>query len=214
MYQELLSTCEKYNATLIAVSKTKPVEAIQSIYDLGQRDFGENRVQELREKYNQLPKDIRWHIIGHLQKNKVKYIAPYVYMIHSVDSSDLLATINKAAAKHERIINVLLQVKIAQEDTKYGLSQDDALSILAQYVDGAYPNVAIKGLMGMATFTHDESAVQGEFASLASLRDQWSDQHSIELPDLSMGMSGDYQIALDAGSTMIRVGSLIFGSRG
>lgn len=213
MYQNILKSCESHDATLIAVSKTKPVWDIQRFYDLGQRDFGENRVQEMVEKHGQLPDDIRWHQIGHLQKNKVKYIAPFVHLIHSVDSIELLRTIDKQAAKNDRIINVLLQIKIAVEDSKYGLDQEGGEEIIQAYKDGMFNHVSLGGLMGMATFTSDQETIQSEFVRLRSYRDQWVSAYRIKLDVLSMGMSGDYKLALDEGSTMIRVGSLLFGGR-
>jgi pyridoxal phosphate enzyme (YggS family) len=213
MYQDILKICQAKNATLVAVSKTKPVSAIRQFYDLGQRDFGENRVQEMVEKHQQLPDDIKWHQIGHLQKNKVKYIAPFVHLIHSVDSIELLRMINKEASKNKRTIHVLLQVKIATEDNKYGLDQKHAEEILQAYVDDSFPNISIQGLMGMATFTSDEELIKAEFIKLRSYRDQWIQSYDLNLAVLSMGMSGDYLLALAEGSTMVRVGSLIFGGR-
>ena len=213
MYQEILKTCQSNNATLIAVSKTKPVAAIRNFYDLGQRDFGENRVQELVEKQESLPDNIRWHQIGHLQKNKVKYIAPFIHLIHSIDSIELLKTVDKEAAKNNRVINVLLQIKIAEEDSKFGLSQQDTEEIIKSYQEGLFPHVSIQGLMGMATFTSDQDVVKSEFIRLRSLRDSWQVTYDIELHELSMGMSGDYELALREGSTMVRVGSLLFGYR-
>ena len=213
MYQEILKTCQSNNATLIAVSKTKPVAAIRNFYDLGQRDFGENRVQELVEKQESLPDNIRWHQIGHLQKNKVKYIAPFIHLIHSIDSIQLLKTVDKEAAKNDRIINVLLQIKIAQEDSKYGLNEDQAAEIIEASLNGDFNNIVIQGLMGMATFTSNQKIVQSEFVRLRTFRDQWSTEYDISLDVLSMGMSGDYDLALAEGSTMVRVGSLIFGGR-
>lgn len=198
--------------TLIAVSKTKPNEAVQEAYDAGQRDFGENRVQELAPKYEALPKDIRWHLIGHLQSNKVKYIAPFVYMIHSVDSEKLLAEIDKQAAKNQRIIPVLLQIFIAQEETKFGFSPEEAEALLTTNIAQRYPNVRIEGLMGMATNTDDESQVRSEFRQLKTLFEKLKTQHS-SMHILSMGMSSDWPLAVEEGSTMIRVGSSIFGSR-
>lgn len=213
MYQDILKSCQSHNATLVAVSKTKPVSDIQRFYDLGQRDFGENRVQEMVEKHEQLPDDIRWHQIGHLQKNKVKHIAPFVHLIHSVDSIELLRTINKQAAKNNRIINVLLQIKIALEDSKYGLDQERGSEIIQSCLDGAFDHIAVRGLMGMATFTSNQETIQSEFVRLRSYRDQWVSAYDIKLDVLSMGMSGDYKLALAEGSTMIRVGSLLFGGR-
>lgn len=199
------------NVTLVAVSKTKPAEAIQELYDAGQLEFGENKVQELVSKYEVLPKDIKWHLIGHLQKNKVKYIAEFVHLIHSVDNLDLLKEINKQAGKYNRIIPCLLQIKIAEEDSKFGMEAELAEQIISDYKT-QFPNVEIIGLMGMATFTEDESQIRNEFKYLKSVFDQLK-THNPELKTLSMGMSGDYKIAVNEGSTMVRVGSSIFGER-
>lgn len=201
----------KPGVTLVAVSKTKPASDIQTLYDAGHRDFGENKVQEMVEKYETLPKNIRWHLIGHLQKNKVKYMASFVHLIHSVDSEDLLKEINKQAAKHNRVIPCLLQIRIAQEDTKFGMDEHEALQILETYQD-KFPHVEVKGLMGMATFTEDENQIRKEFQYLKSLFEKFKSHHS-GLEILSMGMSGDYPIAMEEGSTMVRVGSSIFGER-
>lgn len=197
--------------TLVAVSKTKPAEDVQTAYDAGHLDFGENRVQEMVEKYEVLPKEIRWHQIGHLQKNKVKYIAPFIHLIHSVDSESLLKEINKQALKQERIILCLLQISIADEETKFGMEQEEAQRILATY-ESNFPFVKIVGLMGMATFTEDESQIRNEFRTLKTFFDQLKTQNP-ELKTLSMGMSGDYEIAVEEGSNMIRVGSSVFGER-
>lgn len=215
MYQQLLDQCSKAQATLIAVSKTKPISAIQELYDLGQRDFGENRVQELVDKQATLPKDIRWHLIGHLQKNKVKHIAPFVHLIHAVDSEALLKTIQKEAQKNDRVIDILIQVKIAAEDTKFGLTPNDAKTLISEVIadPDMYPNINIIGLMGMATFTDDHEQIKDEFKSLIQLQKRCEKELNISLPEVSMGMSGDYKIALSVGSTMLRVGSLLFGSR-
>lgn len=199
------------NATLVAVSKTKPAEAVMELYRVGHLDFGENKVQELLAKYEALPKDIRWHLIGHLQRNKVKYIAPFVHLIHSVDSENLLREIDKQAAKNERRISCLIQIHIAEEESKFGMSEEEAEQILKNHKTD-YPNVEIQGLMGMATFTEDENRIRKEFKYLKSLFDQFKIQNS-EIRVLSMGMSGDYKIALEEGSNMIRVGSSIFGER-
>ena len=199
------------NATLVAVSKTKPAEAVMELYRVGHLDFGENKVQELLAKYEALPKDIRWHLIGHLQRNKVKYIAPFVHLIHSVDSENLLREIDKQAAKNERRISCLIQIHIAEEESKFGMSEEEAEQILKNHKTD-YPNVEIQGLMGMATFTEDENRIRKEFKYLKSLFDQFKIQNS-EIRILSMGMSGDYKIALEEGSNMIRVGSSIFGER-
>ena len=200
------------SVTLVAVSKTKPNEAIIAAYDGGQRIFGENKVQELAQKYEDLPKDIEWHLIGHLQTNKVKYIAPFVSLIHAVDSFKLLKEINKQALKNNRVINCLLQVKIADEESKFGLSFTDASSLLENEAVKTFKNINIVGLMGMSTNTTDKEQIKKEFESLHQLYQQFlilNSQFSI----LSMGMSGDYNIAIKAGSTMVRVGSTIFGAR-
>jgi hypothetical protein len=198
--------------TLIAVSKTKSIEAIKEAYDAGQRDFGENRVQELVPKYEALPKDIRWHLIGHLQSNKVKYIAPFVHLIHSVDSENLLSEINKQAQKNDRVIPVLLQIFIAREETKFGFSFEEAEKLLKESPGKKYPNVKISGMMGMATNTEDESQVRKEFHSLKNFFSGLRTPDS-GLRTLSMGMSSDWKIAVEEGSNMIRVGSSIFGER-
>ena len=200
------------HVTLVAVSKTKPIEAISEAYSAGQRVFGENKIQEMTEKWQQLPKDIEWHMIGHVQRNKVKYMAEYVSLIHGVDSLRLLKEINKQAKKHNRVINCLLQMHIAEEDTKFGLDQEELQQLLVDESFAALENVAIKGVMGMATFTDDQNQIKREFTTLQQTYSTLQNK----LPDisiLSMGMSGDYKIAIEAGSTMIRVGSSIFGSR-
>ena len=194
------------SVTLIAVSKTKSEEEILEAYHAGQRDFGENRVQELVPKFEALPKDIRWHLIGHLQSNKVKYIAPFVHMIHSVDSEKLLSEINKLAAKYNRVIPALLQVHIAQEETKFGFSFNEVREVCSRKEQ--FPNVKIAGLMGMATNTENLAQVREEFSGLHSLYMEMQ-----PLSTLSMGMSSDWAIAVEEGSTMIRLGSSIFGSR-
>lgn len=196
---------------LVAVSKTHPVSAIQEVYDLGQRVFGENKVQELMEKAPLLPEDIQWHLIGHLQTNKVKYIAPFIDTIQSVDSEKLLAEINKEAGKNGRIIKVLLQVKIAAEDTKFGLEISEAKELFQQYLDGKYPNITITGLMGMATFTEDEQQIRKEFLILKSLFDELNQLKTLNT--LSMGMSDDFPVAIECGANSVRVGSAIFGRR-
>ena len=197
--------------TLVAVSKTKPVSAIQEAYDSGQRIFGENKIQEMSEKWEQLPKDIQWHMIGHVQTNKVKFMIPYVSLIHSADRLKLFKEINKQAALVNRVVDVLLQVKIAQEDTKYGMPIEEATDLLNGAQLDAYPNLRVVGLMGMASFTDDTHQVEAEFKMLESLFTRF--RESKNLTTLSMGMSGDYQLAIENGSTMIRVGSAIFGSR-
>jgi pyridoxal phosphate enzyme (YggS family) len=197
-------------ATLVAVSKTKSAEDIQALYNLGQKDFGENYVQELVDKETQLPKDIRWHFIGHLQSNKVKYIAPFVYLIHGVDSLGLLKEINKQAAKNNRVIDCLLQVYIAKEETKFGLDENELNEIMQQAND--LKNIRLCGLMGMASFTDDAQKIKGEFHKLHNLYATYKAQHPT-FNTLSMGMSSDYTLALEEGSTMVRIGSLLFGER-
>lgn len=194
--------------TLVAVSKTKPVASLLEAHQAGQRDFGENKVQELVDKASLLPQNIRWHMIGHLQRNKVKYIAPFVSLIHSVDSFRLLNEIDKQGKKNDRVIDCLLQVRIAQEETKFGLTFENCNEILNQ---NNYTHVRIRGLMGMASFTDNQIQIESEFKSLAQYYKQYQDQYDWDT--LSMGMSGDYPLALSCGSTMIRVGSRIFGSR-
>ena len=213
-YKELIAEL-KGKATLIAVSKTKPVEDIQALYDLGQRDFGENYVQELVDKEAVLPKDIRWHFIGHLQSNKVKYIAPFIQLIHGVDSVSLLREIDKQAAKNNRVIYCLLQVHIATEETKFGFDKEELTNVqMAEYA-----NVQIKGLMGMASFSNDMALVKNEFKKLKQLFEQIQTSNlkfqtsNLKLQTLSMGMSSDYKIAIEEGSNMVRIGSLLFGER-
>lgn len=201
---------------LVAVSKTKPVEDLQEAYTAGQRVFGENKVQELEQKWSILPKDIQWHMIGHLQTNKVKYIAPFVHLIHAVDSLKLLKTINKEAQKNNRTINCLLQFHIADEQTKFGLSLEEAQQLLTSSEYLQLENIKIVGVMGMATFTNDTTQVRNEFKTLKSIFQQLKNDIFVQQPDfkeISMGMSGDYAIAIEEGSTMVRVGSNIFGSR-
>jgi len=215
---------EKYNeiikelnakVTLVAVSKTKPAEDIQSLYDLGQRDFGENYVQELIDKETALPKDIHWHFIGHLQSNKVKFIAPFIYLIHGVDSLSLLKEINKQAAKNNRTINCLLQIYIAKEETKFGLDEKELDELLHQIAMEPLNNVSIIGLMGMASFSEDKNLIKKEFNHLKRLFDKINQLSIINYPlsIISMGMSSDYTIAIEEGSTMVRIGSLLFGER-
>ncbi len=201
-------------ATLVAVSKTKPVEDIHALYALGQRDFGENYVQELKDKYAVLPKDIRWHYIGHLQSNKVKYIAPFVHLIHGVDSLGLLKEINKQGIKHNRIIDCLLQVYIAKEETKFGLDSHELETILKTDL-AEFKNIRICGLMGMASFSNNMDLVRSEFNYLKALFDKYTQLSTLDfkLSTLSMGMSADYRTALEAGSNMVRIGSLLFGER-
>lgn len=197
--------------TLVAVSKTKPVEDLQQAYDAGIRDFGENKIQEMCDKYEILPKDIRWHMIGHVQTNKVKYMAPFVHLIHGVDSLKLLKEINKQAEKNNRVIDVLLQVFIADEETKFGLDATELEHILTDEIQNLL-HVKVVGLMGMATFTEDNNQIREEFKTLKNLFDLHQKTHP-DLKILSMGMSGDYAIAIEEGSTMVRIGSSIFGHR-
>jgi pyridoxal phosphate enzyme (YggS family) len=200
------------NVALVAVSKTKPIADLQEAYNAGQRIFGENKIQEMVEKYDALPKDIEWHMIGHLQSNKVKYMAHFVDLIHGVDKLKTLKEINKQAKKHDRIINCLLQVKIAKEETKFGFSFDEIRAILSSEEMRVLQNINVGGFMGMASFTDDKKQLEEEFSSLKNLFDTLKTQHS-SIKILSMGMSGDYQLAIENGSTMIRVGSSIFGQR-
>ncbi|MEJ8844233.1 YggS family pyridoxal phosphate-dependent enzyme [Lacibacter sp. H375] len=215
-YQSIRQELDAKKVTLVAVSKIQPVEAILKLYESGQRDFGENYVQEVIEKQAALPKDIRWHFIGHLQSNKVKYIAPFVHLIHGVDSFKLLKEINKEAAKNNRVIDVLLQVHIAQEETKFGLDENELNLIIGEFENLKIPNVQICGLMGMASFSDDLEKVRREFRYLKSLftesASKFTDHHS-SFTILSMGMSGDYKIAMEEGSNMVRIGSLLFGAR-
>lgn len=197
---------------LVAVSKTKPNEAILEAYNNGHRIFGENKVQEMTQKWEVLPKDIQWHMIGHLQRNKVKYMAEFVNLIHGVDSLKLLKEIDKQAKKHNRIINCLLQIHIAQESTKFGLDEKELEQLLNSEEVAALENIKIKGLMGMATFTEDIAQIRKEFQSLKTMFDKVKDQFN-GFNTLSMGMSGDYKIAIEEGSTMVRIGSSIFGTR-
>ena len=214
-YFQILKEVQAVDTTLVAVSKTKPIEAIQELYDLGQRDFGENYVQELNEKQKQLAIDIRWHFIGHLQTNKVKYIAPFVYLIHGIDSFKLLKEVNKQGEKNNRVIKVLLQVHIAQEETKFGLNENELHELLNANELHLMKNINIIGLMGMASFSSDQNAVRNEFKKLKRIFDNHAQLQTSnrKLKTLSMGMSADYKIALQEGSNMIRVGSLLFGSR-
>lgn len=216
MLQQILKELATTNTTLVAVSKTKPVAAIQAMYDEGQRIFGENRVQELVEKEAILPKDIQWHQIGHLQTNKVKYIAPFVSLIHAVDSIKLLKEINKQAEKNDRVIDCLLQFHIAQESSKFGFDEAEVKVMLNSEVVKELTNIRIIGVMGMATFTDDEVQVKQEFGQLKSIFDTLENTFfsaNTYFKEISMGMSGDYQLAISEGSTMVRIGSLLFGSR-
>ena len=204
------------NVTLVAVSKTKPNEAILEMYNEGQRIFGENKVQELTEKYDALPKDIQWHAIGHLQTNKVKYIAPFVTMIHSIDSLKLLKEVNKRAKQNERTINCLLQMHIAEEDSKFGLNKSEVKALLDSDTYRSFENIRIVGVMGMATFTNDTQQVRQEFKNLKSIFKNLKSTYfntSDSFKEISMGMSGDYELAMEEGSTMVRIGSLLFGKR-
>ncbi len=203
------------NCTLVAVSKTKPNADVREAYNSGHLDFGENKVQELTQKAEELPKDIRWHMIGHLQRNKVKYIVDFVHLIHGVDSFKLLKEINKRAKKADRVIDCLLQMHIAEEDTKFGLDREELDEILNSDQLKEMSNIKVVGLMGMATFTEDKDQVRREFKSLKALFDEIknSDHTNVQMDILSMGMSGDYNIAIEEGSNMVRIGSAIFGSR-
>lgn len=216
------------HVTLVAVSKTKPVADLMEAYNAGQRIFGENKIQEMTEKWEQMPKDIEWHMIGHVQTNKVKYMAPYVSLIHGVDSLKLLQEINKQAAKNNRVIDCLLQVYIAEEESKFGLDEQELEDILQKLLNSArndnneYKNIRIVGLMGMATFTENQNQIEKEFKHLKTIFDTIASRteainrvspENIDIKILSMGMSGDYQLAISCGSTMVRIGSSIFGSR-
>ena len=204
------------NVTLIAVSKTKPIVDLQEAYDAGQRIFGENKALEIRDKHQELPKDIQWHFIGHLQTNKIKYIAPFVTLIHSIDSASLLEAVNKEAVKNNRIIDCLLQFHIAQEDTKFGLDVEEAINMLNSDNFKNLKNINIVGVMGMATFTDDVNQVRNEFKSLKNIFDALKDGYfkdNDSFKEISMGMSDDYSIAIEEGATMVRVGSKIFGAR-
>jgi len=214
--ESILQELNAHHATLVAVSKTKPIAEIKEAYGYGQKIFGENYVQELTEKYEQLPKDIRWHFIGHLQSNKVKFIAPFVSLIQSVDSFKLLKEINKEAKKNNRIIDCLLQVHIAEEETKFGFSFPECEHVLNSEEIKSLENISIKGFMGMATFTENENQIRKEFHSLKVFFDSMKSflLPSSDFPLLSMGMTSDYKIALQEGSSMVRIGSAIFGERG
>ena len=205
------------NVTLVAVSKTKPVSDLMEAYHAGQRIFGENKIQEMTDKYEAMPKDIEWHMIGHVQSNKVKYMAPYVSLIHGVDSLKLLKEINKQAKKNNRIIDCLLQIHIAEEETKFGLDEAELDEILIRLGEQheKYENIKIVGLMGMATFTDNQDQIKKEFLYLKSIFDKHKElkTENFKLNTLSMGMSGDYELAISFGSTMVRIGSSIFGTR-
>lgn len=198
---------------LVAVSKTKPMSDLQKAYDAGQREFGENKIQEMTEKWEQLPKDIHWHMIGHVQTNKIKYMAPFVHLIHGCDREKVVKMVNKEAAKVNRVIDVLLQVHIAEEDSKFGFNESELDELITSSRLCDYPNVRVRGLMGMATFTEDKEQIAREFKALKALFDKYSPDFGSEFDTLSMGMSGDYQLAIECGSTMVRVGSSIFGVR-
>lgn len=203
------------HVSLVAVSKTKPVDDIKQLYDLGHKDFGENYVQELVNKQAQLPLNIHWHFIGHLQSNKVKFIASLVHLIHGVDSFKLLKEINKQGEKNDIVIDVLLQVHIAREETKFGMDQDELNELMTQTANEPMKNVNVRGLMGMASFTDDVNKVRSEFRYLKTLFDKYAQlpTANCQLSTLSMGMSSDYKIAIEEGSNMVRIGSLIFGER-
>jgi pyridoxal phosphate enzyme (YggS family) len=207
-YQQLISELSERKVTLVAVSKTKSVEDILELYQFGQIDFGENYVQELVSKAEQLPKDIRWHYIGHLQTNKVKYIAPFVHLVHGVESLKLLNEMNKQAIKNSRVMNCLLQMQIAEEETKFGLNEEELGNIITYQSD----NVNVCGMIGMASFTEDMEKVRKEFQNLKGIFERNKIEYS-QLTTLSMGMSADYKIAIEEGSNMVRIGSLLFGER-
>jgi pyridoxal phosphate enzyme (YggS family) len=201
--------------TLVAVSKTKPIADLMEAYHVGQRIFGENKIQEMTEKWEAMPKDIEWHMIGHVQTNKVKFMAEYVSLIHGVDSLKLLVEINKQALKHNRIINCLLQVYIAEEESKFGLDENELSEVLNSDEFKTLQNIQIVGLMGMATFTENQSQIKKEFQNLKTIFDKVNqlETNNLKLETVSMGMSGDYQLAIECGSTMVRIGSSIFGVR-
>ena len=219
MISEKLAEIQKTiptNVCLVAVSKTKPVSDLLEAYEAGQRHFGENKVQEMTEKWEVMPKDINWHLIGHLQTNKVKYIAPFVHLIHSVDSLKLLAEINKQAEKNQRVIDVLLQFFIAKEETKFGLDYQEATELLNSESFKNFKKIQVVGVMGMASFTDNQAVVKSEFAHLKTIFQQLKTEffkESATFKEISMGMSGDYQLAIEQGSTIVRVGSSIFGGR-
>lgn len=212
--QNIVSAIPKH-VTLVAVSKTKPIGDIIEAYNAGQRIFGENKVQEMVEKHEQLPKDIEWHMIGHLQRNKVKYMASFVQLIHGVDSIKLLEEINKQAKKHDRVINCLLQIKIANEDSKFGMTSEEAIHIISSKNFSELKNVKVTGVMGMASFTDNKTQIKQEFNNLRATFNSLKllETFNFKPKTISMGMSGDYKIAIDCGSNMIRVGSTIFGAR-
>ncbi|MEK6481439.1 YggS family pyridoxal phosphate-dependent enzyme [Catalinimonas sp. 4WD22] len=215
--EQLQPKVSSFHCLLVAVSKTKPVEVLKEAYEAGVRDFGENKVQEMVDKYEQLPKDIKWHMIGHLQRNKVKYIVPFVHMIHSVDSARLLKEIEKQARKVDKTVDCLLQMHIAEEESKFGLSEDELFEILHGEMLAKAKHVRVRGLMAMATFTENEEQVRKEFKFLKQIFEKVKADtqlpENVDMKELSMGMSGDYQIALEEGSTMLRIGTTIFGER-
>ena len=216
MYEQIAAELQATQTALVAVSKTKPEERILEMYQKGQRDFGENKVQELLSKYEALPKDIRWHFIGHLQRNKVKYIAPFIHLIHGIDSFRLLKEIDKQARNNERTIQGLLQFHIAEESSKFGLDIEEAKAILCNPEFQTFSNIQISGLMGMATYTDDTQQVQKEFRNLKHIFDQLKKEffeQNEAFKEISMGMSGDYQLAIKEGSTMVRIGTKLFGNR-
>jgi pyridoxal phosphate enzyme (YggS family) len=208
------STLPEY-VTLVAVSKTKPVSDLMEAYEAGQRIFGENKIQEMTDKWEEMPKDIQWHMIGHVQSNKVKFMAPFVSLIHGVDSLKLLQEINKQALKNNRVIDCLLQIYIAEEESKFGLDENELNELLSSSEFKEMKNIRILGLMGMATFTEDQNQIKKEFTHLKSIFDsiQSIENENLQLNTISMGMSGDFQLAIDCGSTMVRIGSSIFGGR-
>lgn len=211
---KITKIAEDNHAQLVVVSKTYPAERIQEVYDRGQRIFGENKVQEILEKKDLLPSDIRWHMIGHLQTNKVKYIVSFIDLIHSVDSEKLLTEINKQAQKVDRVVDILLQVYVAQEETKFGLDESELTTLAQKIADGQFPHIRCKGVMGMASFSDDSTQVRSEFREIKRFSQLVKDILKSEDANIvSMGMSGDYPMALEEGSNMIRIGSLIFGQR-
>ena len=214
-YELLKAELDTRQVTLVAVSKTKPIADIQALYDLGHRDFGENYVQEMVAKHAVLPGDIRWHFIGHLQSNKVKQIASFVHLVHGVESWKLLQEISKQGAKYHRDISLLMQMHIAAEETKFGMNEQEAEEMVASLADHPLRHIRIRGMMGMASFTQDAVKLKQEFSFLKALYDRFSQlkTSNIQFDTLSMGMSGDYKLALETGSNMVRIGSLIFGNR-
>jgi PLP dependent protein len=212
-YGELSAFLNERNVTLVAVSKIKPVEDIMALYELGHRDFGENYVQELVDKQARLPQDIRWHFIGHLQTNKVKYIAPFVHLVHGIDSVKLLKEVSKNGIRNNKVIHVLLQVHIAKEETKFGFDENEISALVNGGELKEFTGVKVKGLMGMASFSDDQDVVKSEFVQLKKLFDSLKDVAVVDAKILSMGMSGDYEMAIEQGSNMVRIGSLLFGAR-